>query len=304
MTFHEPYRRVAEALRRQVDDDLTSLGLLCRVFGRAKGIQSLRRKIESSPGKYAVGGRLVQDLVGLRVVLYFPEDLQIIEELLRLKYVCDEGSCTIDRPVATVFSVTRHNLVFRLPAEFDRDIQSVGDYPVDRTFEVQIRTILSEGWHEVEHDLRYKRPAHWVEHDDLSRGLNGVVATLETAEWSMRKIFDDLAARHLASRQWAAMLHTVLRMRVSSSLSQPIELLLDSDESLARDLYRINRMSVFRSLSQLAPRIPLSIDNVVHLWNFTTLDNSELSALRPLVLSEAFSASLPARSGRRHWSEA
>lgn len=295
MSFYEPYRRIAEALRRQVDDDLTSVGFLCRVFGRTKGMASLRRKLESSPGKYTHGGRLIQDIVGLRVILYFPEDVQIVEELLRSKYTCDEGSCTIDRPVATVFSVTRHNLVFRLPAEFRRDASSADGYPVDRTFEVQIRTILSEGWHEVEHDLRYKRLDHWVGHDDLSRGLNGVVATLETAEWSMRKIFDDLAARHLECHQWAAMLHTVLRMRVSTSLSQPMASLLDSDEGLASELYRINRMSVFRSLSQLAPRIPLSIDNVIHLWNFTTLDSPRISALRPQVLSDIFSASLPSR---------
>lgn len=293
MNFHDPYRRVAESLRRRIEDDLTSLGLLCRVFGRAKAATSLERKLSGSPGKYAVGGRLVQDLVGIRIVLYFPEDVEIVEELLRSWYECDDASCTIDRPVANVFSVTRHNLIFRLPSEFDRDVQHTGNLPVDRTFEVQIRTILSEGWHEVEHDLRYKRLAHWVDHDDLSRGLNGVVATLETAEWSMRKIFDDLAARHLASKQWAAMLHTVLRMRVSSQLAPAIESLLSADEELAADLYKINRMSVFRSLSRLAPRIPLSIDNVVHLWNFTALRNSELSAIRPQVLSDTFSASLP-----------
>lgn len=292
MNFYEPYRRVADALRKEIDGELTTLGLLCRVFGRAKTRQSLTRKLDSSPGKYANGGRLIQDVVGIRVVLYFPEDIHIVEELLRAKYECDDNSCTIDRPIATEFSVTRHNLIFKLPAEFDRDVRDTGGFPIDKTFEVQVRTILSEGWHEVEHDLRYKRLAHWSGHDDLSRGLNGVVATLETAEWSMRKIFDDLAARHFASRQWAAMLHTQLRMRVSSDLSKPIEELLDSDDRLAKDLYRVNRMSIFRSLSQLAPRIPLSIDNVVHLWNFTTLSNPRLSELRPQILSDVFSTSL------------
>ncbi len=290
--LYEPYRRVAETLRRQIEDDFLSLGILCRVFGRAKAEASLNRKLESSPGKYSFGGRLVQDLVGIRVVLYFPEDVQVIEELLRTKYACDDASCTIDRPVATVFSVTRHNLIFKLPPEFDRDIQHTRILPVDRTFEVQIRTILSEGWHEVEHDLRYKRLAHWDGHDDLSRGLNGVVATLETAELSMRKIFDDLATRHLASRQWAAMLHTVLRMRVSSYLSPEIEEILNADLAVAQELSRINRMSIFRSLSKLAPRIPLSLDNIVHLWNFTSQNNGSISTLSPQILTENFAASL------------
>lgn len=288
----QPYRRVSDTLRRQIEDDLQSLGILCRVFGRAKTQASLNRKIGSSPGKYSIGGRLVQDLVGIRVVLYFPEDVPVIEELLRTKYVCDDASCTIDRPVATVFSVTRHNLIFKLPAEFDRDIQHARGLPVDGTFEVQIRTILSEGWHEVEHDLRYKRLPHWEGHDDLSRGLNGVVATLETAELSMRKIFDDLAARHLASHQWAAMLHTVLRMRVSSYLSPEIEDILNADLGVAQQLFTINRMSIFRSLSKLAPRIPLSLDNIVHLWNYTSERSVSLSNLRPQILTENFAASL------------
>lgn len=295
MIFHEPFRRVADALRRQIDDYLTSLGLLCRVFGRAKGMPSMKRKIDASPGKYMAGGRLIQDMIGIRVVLYFPEDIQVVEELLRSRYECDEKSCTIDRPVATVFSVTRHNLIFRIPTDFIRDIRGISGFPIDETFEIQIRTILSEGWHEVEHDLRYKRLAHWVGHDDLSRGLNGVVATLETAEWSMRKIFDDLAFRHFAAKQWAAMLHTILRMRVSSNLSASIEQLLDADENLANELFRINRMSVFRALSQLAPRIPLSIDNMVHLWNFTTLSNEPLTRIRSQFLSEVFSAAFPSK---------
>lgn len=292
MILEQGYRRLAEALRREIEDDLTTVGILCRVFGRAKTTASLRKKIDSSPGKYSLNGRLIQDLVGLRVVVYFPEDVPIVEELLRARYSCDDGSCTIDKPIATVFSVTRHNLIFRIPDKFSRDIQPVGEIPIDTTFEVQLRTILSEGWHEVEHDLRYKKPAHWSGHDDLNRGLNGVVATLETAEWSMRKIFDDLAARHFATGQWDAMLHSALRMRLTAPLTPNIVAILDENPSVANSFYRIKRMAVFRSLSRLAPRIPLTLGNVVYLWNFTNLRNPKISEITPQVLSENFEASL------------
>ena len=64
---------------------------------------------------------------------------------------------------------------------------------IDNTYEVQIRTILSEGWHEVEHDLRYKCKEEWNEFKEESRLLNGIYATLESSEWSMLTLFDRLS---------------------------------------------------------------------------------------------------------------
>jgi ppGpp synthetase/RelA/SpoT-type nucleotidyltranferase len=192
MSVGSAYLRVADSIRKEIEAELVAIGLLCRVFGRGKSKSSLHAKLGAEPGKYHLGGKLVQDAIGIRVVLYFQEDVQIADAILRRKYQCDDASSTIDKPVDNVFSVSRYNLVFRLPEDYFRDVSEPSmASPIDRAFEVQIRTILSEGWHEVEHDLRYKRKADWAECDDLSRGLNGVLATLETAEWSMRKIFDD-----------------------------------------------------------------------------------------------------------------
>jgi ppGpp synthetase/RelA/SpoT-type nucleotidyltranferase len=104
---------------------------------------------------------------------------------------------TIDRPERDQFSVTRYNLIFRLPGETADSFSRIkGNRPLDLTFEVQLRSILSEGWHEVEHDLRYKAKENWNGHDDLSRVLNGIVATLETSEWNMGRVFEELAYRH------------------------------------------------------------------------------------------------------------
>lgn len=292
MIYGEPYRHVAENIRRDIDDMLNSVGFLCRVFGRGKSPNSIERKL-SIPGKYVIGKRLIQDAIGVRVVLYFPEDVSIVEEVLRGKFECDDKSTTIDMPTATVFSVSRHNLVFRLPERLRTEISaSNSHFPIDSTFEVQIRTILSEGWHEVEHDLRYKRPNDWVGHDDLSRGLNGVVATLETAEWSMRKIFDDLAYRHYKQRQWEAMLHTTLRMRTVPNLSKEISTVIDEDGEVAKELSRIKRKALFRSLFKLAPRIPITLDNLVYVWNYTSIGNARLAGLTPSFLIENFDASL------------
>lgn len=169
---------------------------------------------------------------------------------------------------------------------------ATGENPVDFTFELQIRTILSEGWHEVEHDLRYKRLDDWKQHDDLSRSLNGVVATLETAEWSMRKIFEDLAHRHYKNRNWEAMLHTSLRMRISSTLSSNICSILNADAKVAKLMFRLDRATVLRSLSKLAPKIPINLDNMIYLWNYICSGSSSISEITPAVLLINFEANL------------
>lgn len=288
-----PYRRVAEELRKSIEEALASIGLLCRVFSRGKTPISLERKLLQSKGKYAPGKKLIQDAVGVRVIVYFPEDISIVEELLRSTYQCDDESCTIDVPNASVFSVTRYNLIFRVPISWSRDMLPASfEIPVDATFEVQLRTILSEGWHEVEHDLRYKRQRDWNDSDSLSRNLNGVVATLETAEWSMRKIFDDLAYQHYKSKRWEAMLHSALRMRLNADLSPFLSDILDAEPALAKGLLRINRAALFRDLAALAPKLPVTLDNVVFLWNFVHSGNALITNSTPAIARETFEATL------------
>lgn len=285
--YTAPLIRIADNLRKEIEEELVTIGILCRVFGRGKSEASLHSKLKANPGKYSAGGKLIQDAIGIRVALYFPEDVQIVSQVLRSKYEYDDASSTIDMPVNTVFSVTRHNLIFRLPARYANDVVSiVKSQPIDSSFEVQIRTVLSEGWHEVEHDLRYKRKNDWLGADDLSRGLNGVLATLETAEWSMRKIFDDLAYKHYKAKKWDGLIHAVLRMRIAAPLSSSVSDFLEKNADAARSLLRLNRMQIFQSLSQLTPRIPLTADNIVFVWNRIHLKNSGLGSLTPKIISD------------------
>lgn len=288
-----PYTRVANQLRRDVEIRLERVGLLCRVFGRGKSLRSIKQKIKDGIEKYGIEKKLIQDAVGIRVVLYFQEDVIIVERLLRKIYRCDDAASAIDKPSSKEFSVSRHNLIFALPNDFHRDVRpATSDVLVDQTFEVQIRTILSEGWHEVEHDLRYKRKEDWINHDDLSRGLNGVVATLETAEWSMRKIFDDLAYKQYKTANWDAMLHSALRMRTTAPLSAPVVSVLQSESKLAKGLLRINRPHFFDALDKVAAEIPLTADNLVFVWNSAFARNEALAKITPQVIAEALTRGL------------
>lgn len=282
------YSHIAEEIRRDIEELLSGVGLLFRVFARGKSPISLEKKIKKEPGKYSIGGKMIQDVIGVRVALYFPDDISIVKSILESRFKLNSSASTIDTPGSDQFSVTRYNLVFHLPIELAENFKRINkDTPLDATFEVQLRSILSEGWHEVEHDLRYKAKNDWNGHDDLSRVLNGIVAILETSEWSMGKLFDELAHRHYKAKNWNGMLPSLLRMRLRGSISQEIADALNTNAAAAKDLSRIDRAKLLKSLSRTKPKIPVTADNVIFVWNSTGPRHECLTSITPLVVSEA-----------------
>ncbi|SDE51333.1 RelA/SpoT domain-containing protein [Paraburkholderia lycopersici] len=281
------YGHIAEEVRREIEDQLSSIGMLFRVFARGKDPASLESKLKREPGKYQLGGKLIQDVIGVRVALYFPDDIPIVKSILESRFAVDRNASTIDRPESDQFSVTRYNLVFRLADEAADNFARIrGDAPLDLTFEVQLRSILSEGWHEVEHDLRYKAKDDWSGHDDLSRVLNGIVATLETSEWNMGKVFEELSYRHYKSQNWQGMLPSILRMRLKGSMTQPVIDALNSDIQVAKELLRIDRPKLLRLLSRAKPKLPITPDNVILFWNATGPRHPCLLSLTPVVVND------------------
>ncbi|MDD2878840.1 MAG: RelA/SpoT domain-containing protein [Rhodoferax sp.] len=282
------YKYLADVLRRQIEDTLFRVGILCRVFSRGKDEKSLNDKLTRETNKYSITGKLIQDTIGIRVALYFSEDIEVVKQLLCDKYEVDKNSSVIDTPKTDQFTVSRYNLIFKTPSDYINEHKiAIGKMPIDYCFEVQLRSILSEGWHEVEHDLRYKSKSYWEGQDDLSRMLNGIVATLETAEWSMRRIFDDLAYRHYKNKNWIAMLHSKLRMRVAPHLSHEILTFLNENNDAAKDASRIDRIEVIRVLSQAKPRIPVTLDNIIYIWNLLHKKDLILLKITPNIISTA-----------------
>lgn len=288
MNMNSKFTHTAELVRRDVEGLLLRVGLLCRVFGRGKSDSSLASKLAKEPGKYSLGEKLIQDAIGIRVALYFSEDISIVQNLLSSKFTLYRNDSTIDSPTTDQFTVSRHNLIFKIPNEFLYDMQRAANTnPIDMTFELQLRSILSEGWHEVDHDLRYKSKSNWDGQDDLSRALNGIMATLETSEWSMRKIFDDLAYRHYKKQNWSAMLHSKVRLRATPHLSDTLIKLMDQDISLAKDIHRINRNKVIHWFAHTPFRIPVNLDNIVYIWNEIGPKNSSVHKEAPELILQA-----------------
>ncbi len=243
-----------DVIRKEVHSDLSelleSVGIMFRLFSRVKSKDSIDRKLKMDE-RYGISKK-IQDLLGLRVVLYFNEDISNARSIISRKYKEKSNDLSIDQVSTEEFRAVRYNIVYSL-TEPQIDALDLKDYTrfIDTTFELQIRTIFSEGWHEVEHDLRYKSKDDWIGNEAESRLLNGVLAALESSEWTMIKIFDELAYKHYKSKSWTPMLRQKLRLRFSDErLSDEIIFILDNDADLAKKIYRTDRELLIRKMSE------------------------------------------------------
>lgn len=275
----------AKSISRQVEHILNCAGIFFRIFHRGKSLGSLQQKIQKNPGKYG-DGKKIQDIVGIRVCLYFSDDIDLAKELVCKKFKYSEESSSIDLPEKTQFGPTRYNLIFSIPEDISRSMslpQSM-ERIVDETFELQIRTILSEGWHEVEHDLRYKFPNDWANDDWASRAFNGVFASLETSEWTMLKILDDQAHSNYKSGNWAAMIRSKFRLRFTDHNLDPLlAQWLSESPSAAKNLFRASRSEMLEYILSIG-NMPVTMNNLVYLYNIRNAKDSRILEVTPKYL--------------------
>lgn len=277
--------RLAGEISNLVEEELIKMGLLYRLFYRAKTAKSIEKKQETKKYSALTKEKKMQDLVGIRVALYFADDVDIVRETLKGKFnFVDE---TVDVSETTEFKPTRVNLIFRFDEDHTNEINDTAKatYPfIDNTFEIQLRTVLSEGWHEVDHDLRYKCQDDWNEHKDLERTFNGVFAGLETSDWSTLMIFEKLSYRHYKSKSWQAMLRTKFRLRLDDGHLDPeVAELLNSNNQLAKTLYRIDRDTFLREIVLRNLKIPFTLSNLIYACNCMFIGDKGLYSLTPKV---------------------
>ena len=274
---------IADRLESQIYQHLNQCGLMFRLFSRVKTISSLHHKMQIKGDNYRSGKSLIQDMIGLRVVLYFQDDV----DALAFFYSCGEVvDSSIDEFDSSTFRPQRLNLTCKLPVEFVEDFRKAlpeefATY-IDSTYEIQIRTVFSEGWHEVEHDLRYKCKEDWEGCESYSRVLNGVIATLETAEWSMKSLFDQMARVNYQNKNYRAMLRNKMHLRIKGGdLSDSVNEFLLQNHHVAESILNTDRFVVVLTLLNHQKPIELTYDNLLFLMNRIEMNNQELIELEP-----------------------
>ena len=277
LTISEIGDRLQQDLTRQISKS----GLMFRLFWRVKTIESIRHKMRIKGDSYLKGKAKMQDIIGLRIVVYFPDDVEVLSTYFGCGDVVKES---IDTPDDSTFRPQRLNITRILPEEYIDDFRNAlpQEYAdvIDSTYEIQIRTIFSEGWHEVEHDLSYKCKEDWVGYESQSRVLNGVIATLETAEWSMTSLFQSMAHENLIRGNYSSLLRNKMRIRLKSeNFSQTVADYLSLHPDVMRRFVDSDRMVILLTLIIHDRQLPLTYDNVLFLVNRLELGDSGLQAL-------------------------
>lgn len=272
--------KIAQQLASEISDSLTRCGLIFRIFSRVKSESSIRNKLEV---KYTDKKIKLQDMIGIRIVLYFQDDV----DALALYYsVGDVVKKSIDELDSSTFRPQRLNITNRIPAKFMDDfLASLPNKFKDRiepTYEIQIRTVFSEGWHEVEHDLRYKCKEDWHGCEPYSRALNGVIATLETAEWNIRAIFAEMARHNFMHSNYSAMLRNKFHLRFKKeTLSENLNDYLLNNRHLAEAALNVDRLIVIYTLLTHKGNFDLTYDNLFFLINRIEMMDMEIMSLEP-----------------------
>ncbi len=271
---------VEQDLKRIISDRLEQCGLYFRVFSRIKTATSMARKFEM---KEYGEGRKLQDLIGVRINLYFEDDTDICKNIMEHSFELVDWS-TSERSEAE-FKPTKLNGVFRLPDYLKSEISSdTWEMFIDDTFEIQIKTMFFEGWHEIEHDMRYKGEELWGHYPSFSRYLNSILATLELCDKSMVTLFEDLGHELYKSGRWSDMIKSHFRLKLgTASLYPEVEELLNKDmervENLVKKIYKTPRPVLIEQLSKRSRKIPINVNTIIALLNDSQFHDSRLSAI-------------------------
>jgi putative GTP pyrophosphokinase len=179
--FIDIRHQIVNELKEQVDDLLVALNSSPVVSARIKNFPSYFGKYL----RFLKDGDKepkITDLMGLRIICPFIEDLEVAEDLINETFTVVETE-TKGHYTFKEFGYESTHLLIAIPAEL---IAKYG-YPGTDIAEIQIRTILQDAWAEVEHELVYK--AEFSPFDEpMRRKLAAVNASLSLADIIFQEI--------------------------------------------------------------------------------------------------------------------
>ena len=172
---------IVRELENCIHEALASMYSRPRTIGRVKSFESYYKKYIHL---LKAGSSLaVSDLIGIRVICPFLEDLTLAEGLLKKNFNVIEIERKGGDHTFREFGYESVHLLITIPGEILKKTK----IPPGENAEIQIRTILQDAWAEVEHELVYK--AEFTPFDNpLKRKLAAVNASLSLADIIFQEI--------------------------------------------------------------------------------------------------------------------
>jgi len=165
-----------------------------QIFSVLLSHPTIKTRIKQFPSYYRkylnqlknnVAKPLITDLMGIRIVCPFLEDLLLVENLIKENFEVTEVDRKEHSNAFKEFGYEAVHLLIRIPADIAR---VRGDTGCD-VAEIQIRTVLQDAWAEVEHEIFYKAEFNPID-TPMKRKLAAVNASLTLADSVFQEIRD------------------------------------------------------------------------------------------------------------------
>jgi ppGpp synthetase/RelA/SpoT-type nucleotidyltranferase len=275
--LYEGYRRVCHGLI----EELLRLGGfgVHSVTSRVKERSSLRGKLGRT-GKNYRGLQEITDIVGIRVITHFEDDVDRIGALIEHEFEIDRQESIDKRKLLDpdrfgylslhyICSLTGNRL--KLP-EFARF--------ADMKCEVQLRSILQHAWAEIEHDLGYKAGA--TVPAPIRRRFSRLAGLLEIADCEFTQLRDELAS-------YESRVADEIKQSPSSVQVDDVSLkaLIESD-SLIGELSRAMADFVNANLMDVSVRTLQALPRYLQYVEISTIQElrEAMSARKELILGQ------------------
>jgi len=198
--LYKKNEKILNSLTKKFETILTGSGCNAQVKGRIKSFDALYRKLLTRCQNVIIEKPfdVISDIIGMRIVVPFLEDLENVEKLIKKYFQIVETEYKSRELTIREFGYDSIHIQIILPEDISNKVKNSKGMKI----EIQLRTILQDAWAEVEHELIYKTSIDKVE-DTIRRKMIAVNATLslgdtifqEIREYQ-RKRYKDIQERH------------------------------------------------------------------------------------------------------------
>jgi ppGpp synthetase/RelA/SpoT-type nucleotidyltranferase len=194
--LNEASEAIEHAIRARLrDDGLNHHTVQARVKDPASVKGKLDRLTADGRFKYERGLEQLQDLIGVRVIMFLEPDIADVATALKGQFHCreDDDKTSSQRRNGQIGYAGRH-LILEVPTE---NVPVGCQTFIGERFEVQIRTVLQHAWAAFEHDIRYKGLAE--ANAEVDRAFTMASTLIELADAQFSAINDIVKRRQAES---------------------------------------------------------------------------------------------------------
>jgi ppGpp synthetase/RelA/SpoT-type nucleotidyltranferase len=269
------YEEFTKKIESLIEEILRKAGIhFDLIEGRTKSISSFKEKITRSGKQYADPVSELSDLTGIRIVLYYLEDVDAVNKIVEREFRIDKSTSIDKGELLKPHEFGYRSVHYGVILSDDRKKLTEWKTFADLKAEIQIRTILQHAWASISHALQYKREQDVP--SEFRRRLFRLSGLLELADeqFSLIRTEETILSQKTIKKIEKGEKNLELNLITLNEYLKKSMLIEGIEASATKIGFEVNERDK-KSVSDL-----ISVCNDFHIMNILKLD-SILSEVRP-----------------------